>query len=268
MSSLYDGARIERTGERTFAAQTDPAYWNLIGPFGGWIAAVLVHCVLSETAAVGAPLSLSLDFAGAMEPGPFAIGLRALRRNRSTSFWSAELTQIQKGAQVLCAFATIVTAERRPTPQFLEVAPPAVQRPEELRRFEMPGALPFLQRLDFRFAEGTIFPKLIDGATVTWMRALDAPAMDYETLAALCDAGIPQIFLRLKRRIPVSSVTLNAFFHADRAELDAAGNGFVLNACRMRRAAHGYFDASAQVWSERGDLLATTEQIVWFREEP
>jgi hypothetical protein len=34
----------------------------------------------------------------------------------------------------------------------------------------------------------------------------------------------------------------------------------------MRRAAHGFFDASAEVWSSNGTLLATTEQIVWFRD--
>jgi acyl-CoA thioesterase len=264
--ALYDNARLERTGERTYAAQTDPEYWNLIGPFGGWIAAVLMHAVLREAETLGVPLSLSIDFAGAMEPGAFAVRLRDLRRNRSTTFWSAELTQTQAGAEVVCAFATIVTAQRRETAEFLEIRPPQLPPPELLTRFEVGGALPFLEKLDFRFGAGTIFPRPIDGATVTWMRALDATTLDFETLAALCDAGVPQIFMRLQRRVPVSSVTLNAFFHADQSELDAVGAGYVLNATRMRRAAHGFFDASAEVWSSNGTLLATTEQIVWFRD--
>jgi acyl-CoA thioesterase len=263
---LYDNAQLVRTGEGTYFGQTDPAYWNLIGPFGGWIAAVLMHAVLSEKETIGTPLSLSLNFAGAMEPGAFAVRLRQLRHNRSTTFWSAELTQTQNETNVLCAFATMVTARRRETAGFLEVVMPKVDPPDGWTRFAPPGILPFLQKLDMRFGAHKIFPSVIDGATVTYMRAVDTTVFDFETLAALCDAGIPQIFMRLKRRVPVSSVTLNVFFYADEAELDTVGTDFVLNATRMRRAARGFFDASAQLWSRAGALLATTEQIVWFRD--
>ena len=227
---------------------------------------MLLHCVLAEEETLGVPLSFSINFAGAMEPGAFAVRLRDLRRNRSTTFWSAELVQEQAGAEVLCAFATVVTARRRETAAFLELLPPDVPAPETLARFEPPGSLPFLQRLDMRFGSAGAFPKLADGATVTWMRALDSRKLDFETLTALCDAGLPQIFLRLRRRVPVSSVTLNVFYHVTAQELAAAGDGFVANRTRMRRAAHGFFDASTDVWSRDGMLLATTEQIVWFKD--
>jgi hypothetical protein len=262
---LYESARLSRTGEGTYAAATDPNYWNLIGPFGGWLAAVLLHCVLAEEETLGVPLSFSINFAGAMEPGTFAVRLRDLRRNRSTTFWSAELVQVQAGAEVLCAFATIVTARRRESAAFLELIPPAMPAVETLTRFDPPRSPEFLQRLDMRFIAARGFPKLIDGAIVTWMRALDSDVLDFETLTALCDAGLPQIFLRLKRRVPVSSVTLNVFYHATVQELAAAGSGYVANRTRMRRAAHGFFDATTEVWSPNGTLLATTEQIVWFK---
>src|ERR1700722_13033875 len=109
---LYDNAQPLRTGKGTYSGQTDPAYWNLIGPFGGWIAAVLMHAVLSESETIGTPLALSLNFAGAREPEAFSVRLRQFRHNRSTTFWSAELTQAQGGTDVLCAFATVVTARR------------------------------------------------------------------------------------------------------------------------------------------------------------
>jgi Thioesterase-like superfamily len=263
--ALDESARIERMGEKTYAAQTDEAYWNAVGPFGGWIAAVLVRCVSLETKGIGDPLSLSVNFAGPMQPGTFSVRLRELRANRSTTFWSAELLQQQDGAEALCAFATIVIAQRRETPAFLEAVAPAAAPPEELHRFASVAARAFLKRFDMRFDGGGAFPKLADGQVSAWVRALDSSAMDYETLTAICDAGLPHIFLRLRRPVPVSTVTMNVFYHATRAELALVGDDFLLMASRMRVAGNGFFDASTSVWSRAGLLLATTEQVVWFK---
>jgi hypothetical protein len=263
---LCDTARLTRTGDGTYVAQTDPAYWNRIGPFGGWIAALLLRCVLSDPRAIGEPLSFSINFAGAMERGAFEIRLRELRHGRSTTFWSTELLQTQSGSEVLCAFATVVTARRRETPSFLGIQPPVVPPPDGLRGLGA-GAmmqLPFLERLDMRFA-GKAFPFPDDGETRTWVRARDAEALDYETLTALCDAGFPQIFVYLKGPVPISSITLNVFYHATNAELASVGADFILNVARMRGAAHGFSDTTTAMWSRSGALLATTEQVVWFK---
>jgi acyl-CoA thioesterase len=263
---LYDNARLTRTGEGIYAAQTDPAYWNRIGPFGGWIAALLLRCVLTEPEAVGDPLSFSINFAGAMEQGSFEIRLRQLRHGRSTTFWSAYLVQVQNGSEMCCAFATVVTAARRETPSFLEIAPPIVPAPEELRANRAAAAmgLPFLERLDLRFA-GTTFPFPDDGETRTWVRSIDAVELDFETLTALCDSGFPQIFVRLKRPVPISSVTLNVFYWATMEELASVGPDYLLNVARMRVARHGFHDTSTAMWSRSGTLLATTEQVIWFK---
>jgi hypothetical protein len=200
-----------------------------------------------------------------MEQGTFTVRLRELRANRSTTFWSAELLQPKDDTAGLCAFATVVIARRRESPSFAETVAPEMAAPEDLPRFTPPVPAEFLKRLDLRFVRDGYFPKLVDEAVVMWARALDSDAMDYETLAAICDSGMPQIFLRIKRPLPVSSVTLNVFFHAKRTDLETIGEEFVLTASRMRAAANGYFDETTLVWNRAGMLLATTEQIVWFK---
>jgi acyl-CoA thioesterase len=263
---LTDSARLTRTGEGTYAAETDPAYWNRIGPFGGWIAALLLRSVLEDPRTIGEPLSFSINFAGAMEQGAFEIRLRELRHGRSTTFWSAELVQVQNESEMLCAFATIVMARRRETPSFIEIAPPNVPPPEGLRANRAAAAmgLAFLERLDLRFA-GTNFPFPDDGETRTWVRSVDAAELDFETLTALCDSGFPQIFVKLKQPVPISSVTLNVFYWTTREELVSVGPDFLLNVARLRVARNGFFDTSTAMWSRSGALLATTEQAIWFK---
>jgi hypothetical protein len=263
--AVYEHARIERSGEKTYSAHTDPVYWNAVGPFGGWLAAVFLRCTNLETGDVGDPLTFSINFAGAMQPGAFTVRLRSLRTNRSTSFWSTELLQTQDGVEVLCAFATIVIARRRETPAFAETIAPEAAPPEGLHRFSARAGLSFLQRLDLRFAGGGPVSNSPDRKVVMWARSLDATSMDYETLTTLCDAGLPHIFVRLKRPVPVSSVTLNVFYHATRDDLVPIGEDFLLTESRMRAAGHGFFDEATSVWSRAGKLLATTEQVVWFK---
>jgi acyl-CoA thioesterase len=263
---LTENARLTRTGENAFVAQTDRGYWNLIGPFGGWIAGVLVRAVLEDPRHIGDPLTLSVNFAGPMDEGPFAVRVRELRHNRSTTFWSAELVQARDGVESLCAFATLVTARRRETPAFRDVHPPVVPLPEDLPSFSTTGSkLAFLERLDMRYVTNPFSTENLDEDRIAWTKIRDAGVLDFETLTALCDTGLPQIFTRLKKRVPISSITMNVFFHGGKDDLAQVGEDFVLSVARMRIATSGFFDATTTMWSRSGALLATTEQVIYFK---
>jgi acyl-CoA thioesterase len=262
---LTENAHLTRTGENTYAARTDDAYWNLIGPFGGWIAGVLIRAVLEDPRHIGDPLSISVNFAGSMEAGPFAVRVREFRHNRSTTFWSSEIVQEQAGVEMLCAFATIVTARRRETPEFVDVTAPVVAAPEELVSFSPVGStLKFLERLEMRYVTNPFSAENPDGARISWTRIRDGGPLDFEALTALCDSGLPHIFSRLKKRVPISSVTMNVFFHTTREALALVGDDFVLSVAQMRIATRGFFDATTTMWTRSGTLLATTEQVIYF----
>ena len=66
--------------------------------------------------------------------------------------------------------------------------------------------------------------------------------------------------------VPIGTVTLTTYFHADEAMLGAQGNRPVLARARALNFRNGYFDQAAQVWSDRGELLASVHQMVYFRE--
>jgi hypothetical protein len=102
--------------------------------------------------------------------------------------------------------------------------------------------------------------------TRLWVRDDPPRPLDFAGLAAICDNFFPRIFDRRRRPAPIGTVTLTAYFHADAAQLAAQGARHVLGTARALRYRDGYFDQSAEVWSDAGQLLASTHQMVYFKE--
>ena len=62
---LDRGLVAERDGNGLRRMQPDRAYWNNIGPFGGWTAAVLMKAMLEDAQALAAemqPVSQTVDY--------------------------------------------------------------------------------------------------------------------------------------------------------------------------------------------------------------
>ena len=84
---------LEPAGGNLFHGRTTPAYWNMIGPFGGITAATLLQAVLQHPERLGDPSALTVNFAGPIVEGPFVIEARPVRTNRNTQHWTIELRQ-------------------------------------------------------------------------------------------------------------------------------------------------------------------------------
>jgi acyl-CoA thioesterase len=52
-----------------YRGETNAAYGNMVGPFGGTIAAVLLNAVLIHSERLGEPVSLTVNFAGPIADG-------------------------------------------------------------------------------------------------------------------------------------------------------------------------------------------------------
>ena len=85
-------------------------------------------------------------------------------------------------------------------------------------------------------------------------------------LTALCDSFFPRIMIRRRRPVPIGTVSLSTCFHADAAALAALGTQHVLGVARALNFHGGYFDQRAEVWSRDGALLASSQQMVYFKE--
>ena len=76
-----------------------PAYWNMIGPFGGITAAAVLNAVMQQPQRLGEPISLTVNLAAAMAAGAYTAHARPARTKRSTQHWIVELSQTDAAGQ-------------------------------------------------------------------------------------------------------------------------------------------------------------------------
>ena len=246
---------------------TSAPYGNFVGPFGGISAAQLLNAVLLHPQRLGHPVSLTVNFCAAVADGEFSIQARPARTNRSTQHWVIEM--LQAGESVLTA--TALTAVRRDTLGLHEASMPAVPRPEETAAQQRFAPMQWLNRYDIRFVKGA-FPPVLDDAdagtslTQVWLRDALARPLDFASLAAISDAFFPRLFLRRARFVPVGTVSMTIYFHALAEQLVQAGSDYILGQAQGQHFQNGFFDQTAQLWSQSGQMLVTTHQIVYFKE--
>lgn len=263
----FDAAiALQPRGEHGFTGHTSPAYANFIGPYGGITAAQCLNAVLQHPERLGEPVAFTVNFAAAVADGSFTLRPRAARTNRSTQHWIVEMLQ---GDDVV-ATATALTAVRRPTWSGHEAHMPEAPPPQEVPRTQRRGVA-WLERYDMHFLLGMI-PRDWDGQGAEeslsrlWVRDDPPRPLDFASLAALCDVFFPRIWLRRARQTPLGTVSMTVYFHADAAGLESAGSGFLLAQARGQGFGGGYFDHTGQLWTEGGTLLATTHQVMYYKE--
>jgi acyl-CoA thioesterase len=269
---LDKALRLTPTGVAgVLTGSSSPDYWNMVGPFGGTTAAVALNAVLQHPQLLGEPVALTVNYAGAILAGDFTVTAKPARTNRSTQHWTIELSQRNvQGEPELMLTATAITATRRSTWGVDDATPPQVPRPSDLPAGRPMSGVEWIKHYDMRFLEGA-FPATWDGQlgdslTRLWVRDRPERALDFCALAALSDVFFPRVYLRRALRVPAGTVSMTTYFHADSVQLGQAGNGFVLAQARAQALRNGFFDHSGQLWSETGLLLATTQQIVYYKE--
>ncbi len=104
-----------------------------------------------------------------------------------------------------------------------------------------------------------------DSQSLLWLRDCPPRPLNFCSLTALADLFFPRIWLRRAIRVPVGTVAMTVYFHADGRSLAATGDGYLLGQVRGQGFRNGFFDHSGQLWNEAGTLLATTHQIVYFK---
>jgi acyl-CoA thioesterase len=270
---LFDQAlQLTSSGlDNTFAGATAPAYWNMVGPFGGYTAALAIRAVLQHPALLGEPVALTVNFAGATTAGEFTISATPVRTNRSTQHWVIALSQTNAAGQPEVAMtATAMTALGRDTWHANDMPMPAVPAIGDTAREQRVGLPVWLERYDMRFVSGSI-PAQLDGreagsVTQLWMRDEPPRPLDFASLTALADVFYPRIWLRRAKRVAAGTVSMTTYFHASQAQLLGVGTGYLLGQAQAQTFRNGFFDQTAQLWSEAGTLLATSTQLVYFKE--
>lgn len=260
-----DAIALQPAGDGRWAGRTSAAYANMVGPYGGITAAQALNAVMRDPRRLGEPVSLTVNYAAPLADGAFDAIARPARTNRSTQHWTVELQQDGQAAIT----ATVFTALRRDTWSDVEHRPPPVPAPAEVARALL-RRVAWQQRYEMRFVEGGA-PERFDGRdhhdsrSLLWLRDDPPRPLDHAALAALADVFFPRIWRRRAALVPVGTVSMTVYFHADAAMLRTTGDGHLLGQAQAQAFRGGYFDQTAQLWNEAGALLATSHQVVYFK---
>jgi len=268
----FDAAlTLHEIGPGRYAGRTSPAYWNMVGPFGGITAAIVLRAVLQHPQLLGEPMSLTVNYAGAMVEGPFEVQVQPVRTNRTTQHWTVGILQNNdQGQPLITTTATLITALRRETWRMSDIPMPEVPTPQEVPQGSYGDDLVWLKRYQLRLVSGGIPREWHGGGddslTRVWMQDQPARPLDFCALAALADVFFPRIWLRRATQVPAGTVSITTYFHASAQELGETGTGWVLGQAQAQEFRHGFFDQSARLWSEAGRLLCTSHQLVYYKE--
>lgn len=265
----FDTATQLTRESNDFHGQTSKRYNNMVGPFGGVTAATLLRAVLEHPERQGIPVSLTINYAAPVSDGGFTIQAEPARTNRSTQHWFIELHQ--EGKTVVTG--TAVFANRRETWSTTEAPFPEVPPVDEISSLPTEGLPAWVQNYNIKTVEGvplqlsqTKTEETADSVTKQWIQDEPRRPLDFLSLTAICDAFFPRIYVRRKEMIPIGTVSLTIYFHADKKTLDEHGDKEVLGHARALQFHNGFFDQTGEIWTPEGKLLATTSQFVYYKE--
>jgi acyl-CoA thioesterase len=268
MHPLDSVTALTALGDSRYRCRTNEFYANWTGPFGGFTAAALMRAVMEHPKRHGDPVALTVNFCSPIADGEFEISLKEMRTGRSTQHWSLELTQ----GGAVAATASVVCGSRRDVWSHCPTSPPDIPPPEQVPHYNNDRHKGWLRQYDMRFREGEVDFEAPAGSplrsprSVLWMRDAPARPLDFISLACMSDAFIIRSFVARGQFSPVGTVTMTTFFHGDEAALKAQGTDYVLGMADANIFAGGFADQKAELWGRDGRLLATSTQIVWYKE--
>ena len=264
---LFDDATRITAGDSRWQGRTSPDYWAFVGPFGGITAAAILRALVEHPQRAGDPLSLTVNYCAPIVEGDFDLDLRLVKANRSTQHWCVELSQ---GGAEPATLAIAVFAERRPSWSQQQLRMPEVKPFEELRPYPNVAAS-WVRQYDFRFIDGFVDlrggarPQPASAFSKLWIGDRAPRKIDVLSLMAMSDAFFARIFHARGELVPIGTVSLTTYFHADTDDLASEDITRVLGVADARIFHKSYGDQSSELWSPSGRLLATTSQITYFK---
>lgn len=271
MTHRLDMATALKAGpEGRLTGTTSDHYWNFAGPFGGYLAALLMRAVMEDARRLGPPVAQTVNFCGPLAKGSFEIALQMDRGGKATQHWSARLLQ----GDATVATSTIVCANRRETFAHQTVAMPQVPPPEAVPLAVPPPNLPWLGSYAFRFIEGApVFGsaprtdgQLGSSRTALWLADNPERPLDHVALSSLADCFVLRLVQMRGGLAPMSTVSMTTYFHATDAEIAAQGSAHLLGIADSKRFVANFHDQSMELWGRDGRLLASGIQTVWYKE--
>ena len=235
------------------------------GLWGGYAIGLCIHVLEAEADAVGEALSLTVTYAAALPSGALDIRTRRLRQGGSVGVWEVEV--LPAGSEQVGVHCIVTMARRPKTLPFAFATMPAVPAPETLPSLEIPG-------MALRYGAAAFERRAVEGyppipgessRSLAWVRSRRG-GMDKALLGMVTDHSPPRVMYALGNSVRSTTLCLTAYLHATTEEIAEVGEDFILVECEGRVGNAGASDERSSYWSRSGKLLATSEQLAWYRE--
>ena len=262
MTEFEEATALQPISTGRWSAHADPRHESLSAMFGGWASAVSLRAVLATADGESLPAAITTNYLERIAPGDdVTVRVERLGGGRSISHWRAEV-RANDDDRVLTA-AMVALADRRHTDGHIEPEMPAAPDPDSLTEFHAPG--PQGQRTLIRPISGLPPGSTSSTRSQHWLREESGNPVDHVLLAYLADQYAPRSFFWGEGIRPSATITMSVYFHATPQELADAGADYVLVEAIGTRGESSTSGQQARIWSRQGALLATTEQLAWYR---
>jgi acyl-coenzyme A thioesterase PaaI-like protein len=233
--------------------------------WGGYAIGLCVRVLEAEPEAPGEALALTLTYAAGLRVGPLEITTRRLRQGGSVGFWAVEMSNA--GSDDVGVHAVATLARRPQTPAFAFAHMPEAPAPETLPAppdwggaSQHYGASAFERRTLEGFP-----PQISDNSrSLAWVRSRRGP-LDKALLGMITDNSAPRVMYALGHGVMTTTLSLTAYLHASAEEIAEVGDDYILVECEGRVGGGGASDERSSYWRRDGKLLATSEQLAWYR---
>jgi acyl-CoA thioesterase len=262
MTEFDDATAVRSLDRGTWSAHADPGHESINAMFGGWAAAVSVRAVVATADDEALPTAITINYLEGIVPGDdVTVRVDELGGGRSINHWRAEIRASDDDRVLTAAMAAL--ANRRETDGNVEPTMPDAPDPESLIAFRAPG--PQGERTLIRQISGLPPGTSTGTGSVHWLREASGRPLDHVLLAYLADQYAPRSFFWGPGPRPSATVTMSVYFHATPDELAGAGADYVMVEAVGTRGESSTSGQQARIWSRQGHLLATTEQLAWYR---
>lgn len=263
MDFAFDRATALRSsGTGVFAGEVSQDFWVVVGPNGGYLAAIVLRgAALALGADDRAPRSMHLRYLSPPRAGAFELHVRPVREGRSMSILAISL--LQDGRECVAASACFAAAVDGPS--FQDVVPPAALPLE--RAVAMPKVIPLNHQFDARSAIGGPPRSQQRAQTGGYTRFADGRPIDMLALAAVWDTWPPAAMFRADHETSKGMPTVEASIYFRR---QVPFDGFradehVLFHSQTTMARDGFIEEDATIWTQRGELLVQSRQLALLR---
>lgn len=265
MTFLFDRetALVSR-GDGSLYIEASDVYRNPTGAcFGGWVAAIMAKAVQCHKDCQSPIVSLQANYIAGVSPGIVDISVGLLKSGASTQFWRVELSQ----AGHIVVVSDIVTSNRKPTDLDYQLSMPAAKPVHEAVKLSPPeGNAPiWIRTYDQRIFRGRPLSVNDTPQSLVWIKETDDRPLDRVSIISICDSPMPRSFFLSDELRTGSTVSMGTYIYASDEDIAAVGSEYVLLRADGASTRNSMNDQRVELWSKTGTLLATSNQIGFFR---